>query len=743
MTDTLFPVFLLGNAIMKDQYFPGGAGEDQSETPVEMSGIGPEQGSARALLDAIKQVAAAGRGGDELLAYLSPESVQALMSMGGAGTVNPVTSLPEFKSGGQGTNYGGGLATAPAPAPAPAPATVVLPRPSDQLRRLIEAQPAIDAWRESLGSFDEFGRLEGINPVVPASSMGSQGISVRPVAAPVFGQSAGVAPGAFVSRGINIRPIDMPSLPSLGQMASQPSLQNGISTPYFAPYVPRSMGPATMEAIQMAPMGFAEGGEADVEAMRALVDAAGGEEEEDDSPINTDPVGSAQRMLDEYTAREAPSTTQISGMRRRPSGGGAPRPKEMGSEYESLTTARAPEPKGAKSAQAELRALARGYELKKIAAENEARALMRNTLGAPTLRKPGLTKESLSVRRFEKGGEVEKEEPSISGLLRRLGLAVARGVPQAATGIVDLAALPLTATGIRKAEDVVGTTDYLTKRGLLPPPQEGLASESAELLSGMVSPGGAAKAAMLGVLGPKGIIAAARRSQLLKGKGMTVPPEELSAQQMLEQLQEQGVDTSRTWLRGKKPSDSDKFVPQLNYDVLAYEYERQRRPNAIEAALRDAISSQAIEGRTLSRQPYDRNVTKFNTRGGVWLTESPDLAQSYSGDMGYIIPVYAPKPDVVLDAKGRQWDDYYKNDKDWDEVFNDPRARLIEVRNIVDAGKNWPNMVSSDATDEDILAKFKATNLFAKKPFYDRTIVNKVTGEPYEFKHGGAVKHRA
>ena len=44
-------------------------------------------------------VAAKGRGGDELLAYLSPESVEFLKSQGGAGTINPITGLPEFKGG--------------------------------------------------------------------------------------------------------------------------------------------------------------------------------------------------------------------------------------------------------------------------------------------------------------------------------------------------------------------------------------------------------------------------------------------------------------------------------------------------------------------------------------------------------------------------------------------------------------------------------------------------------------------
>jgi len=80
--------------------------------------------------------------------------------------------------------------------------------------------------------------------------------------------------------------------------------------------------------------------------------------------------------------------------------------------------------------------------------------------------------------------------------LRKLGLAAARGVPQLATGFVDLAALPFTMTGMMKPEQAVGSTAYLTSKGLLPPPQEGLLSETTELVSSAVNPATAAKAAL-------------------------------------------------------------------------------------------------------------------------------------------------------------------------------------------------------------------------------------------------------
>ena len=158
--------------------------------------------------------------------------------------------------------------------------------------------------------------------------------------------------------------------------------------------------------------------------------------------------------------------------------------------------------------------------------------------------------------------------------------------------------------------------------------------------------------------------------------------------------------------------------------------------------MRDSRRSQASAGRTLSRQAEDRNVTKFNTKGGVWLTESPSLAQTYTGDKGYVIPVYAPRPDAVIDAKGEQWADFYKKDKGWKEAFADPGVRLVEVRNVIDAGPHWSSMISPEASEEELRALLTATNLFAKKPF-DKRVVNKMTGEPYEYKHGGAVKRRS
>jgi hypothetical protein len=74
-------------------------------------------------------------------------------------------------------------------------------------------------------------------------------------------------------------------------------------------------------------------------------------------------------------------------------------------------------------------------------------------------------------------------------------------VPQLATGFVDLAALPLTMTGVRKPEQIFGSTAYLTDKGLLPKPQTGLLNQSTELASSMVNPAAAAKGVSIGLLG--------------------------------------------------------------------------------------------------------------------------------------------------------------------------------------------------------------------------------------------------
>jgi len=57
----------------------------------------PVQGFALGgIADAARIMANQGRNGDTMLAHITPGEAQLLRSRGGAGSINPVTGLPEF-----------------------------------------------------------------------------------------------------------------------------------------------------------------------------------------------------------------------------------------------------------------------------------------------------------------------------------------------------------------------------------------------------------------------------------------------------------------------------------------------------------------------------------------------------------------------------------------------------------------------------------------------------------------------
>jgi len=124
-------------------------------------------------------------------------------------------------------------------------------------------------------------------------------------------------------------------------------------------------------------------------------------------------------------------------------------------------------------------------------------------------------------------------------LLKKLALSTARGVPQLATGFVDLASLPFTLSGLLEDEDVFGSTAYLTKKGLLPPPQEGILNQSAELATSMVNPASLAKMAILGGVGSMKMVGKSIKQMLDEGEvdfvretvGKKIKPKEFDFQQ--------------------------------------------------------------------------------------------------------------------------------------------------------------------------------------------------------------------
>jgi hypothetical protein len=73
-----------------------GAQEPMGMSPM-VEGMQPMAFAQGGLADVGQYLASKGRGGDRILAHITPEEAEMLRSRGGAGTINPITGLPEFK----------------------------------------------------------------------------------------------------------------------------------------------------------------------------------------------------------------------------------------------------------------------------------------------------------------------------------------------------------------------------------------------------------------------------------------------------------------------------------------------------------------------------------------------------------------------------------------------------------------------------------------------------------------------
>ena len=163
------------------------------------------------------------------------------------------------------------------------------------------------------------------------------------------------------------------------------------------------------------PPGFAKGGGVDVNALMAQNTETLSDETPEDV-INTDPVGTAQKMLADLNSLGKASPTRQSIKRTKTSGGGASSEKAMQMAYEDIAKGdlgamkdRPPAMKNTESARAQMEELARVYQMKIRAAQNAARGLAADTFGAPSLEQPTLTKGSLTKKRFKDGGEAKKD----------------------------------------------------------------------------------------------------------------------------------------------------------------------------------------------------------------------------------------------------------------------------------------------------------------------------------------------
>ena len=218
--------------------------------------------------------------------------------------------------------------------------------------------------------------------------------------------STGLAPGSAA-----IGPADMPLAGARGTLNAM-GLNKNLS--------PTMLGGAqnagyTTDRLGNRIYGFAKGGGVDVNALLAQNTETLSDEVPDDV-INTDPVGTAQKMLADLgnVGKVSPTRQSIKRVRTAP-GGGATADKSMQMPYEGLGKGDlgamkdvTPAAKNTDSARAQMEELARVYQLKIRAAQNKAKGLSADTFGAPTLEGPTLTKGKLTKKRFKDGGEAKK-----------------------------------------------------------------------------------------------------------------------------------------------------------------------------------------------------------------------------------------------------------------------------------------------------------------------------------------------
>lgn len=214
--------------------------------------------------------------------------------------------------------------------------------------------------------------------------------------------------------------------------------------------------------------------------------------------------------------------------------------------------------------------------------------------------------------------------------LKRLGLSIARGVPQMATGLVDLAALPFTLTGLLEPEQAVGSTDWMTKRGYLPPKQEGLLSETSELMSSAMSPAGAAKSGLLGL----GMIAGAKGQKAITKAIKTAQDEAMEIAQKNAAL----------------PIEKGGLGLPANNTAI----DRARAMGA-------DIDNPIYRGTVTDEIVANPNMGTGQRQGtGIWASKDPYLANTYAENPGgNVMPLVMLKDGNVayVDWKGQNWGD--------------------------------------------------------------------------------------
>jgi hypothetical protein len=143
---------------------------------------------------------------------------------------------------------------------------------------------------------------------------------------------------------------------------------------------------------------------------RSFKEGGAANADEVDTPINTDPLGTAQQFLSQLLGSSSKAAAPtLKSVKRKTASGGAKKSDEMVMGYE----AGAKEAASKDSARAQMEELARLYKEKAVQAADVSRGFGKNTFGAPTLAGRTLTKNTLAKKRFAEGGEVQDDTPSM------------------------------------------------------------------------------------------------------------------------------------------------------------------------------------------------------------------------------------------------------------------------------------------------------------------------------------------
>jgi hypothetical protein len=218
-------------------------------------------------------------------------------------------------------------------------------------------------------------------------------------------------------------------------------------------------------------------------------------------------------------------------------------------------------------------------------------------------------------------------QTSSPNYLKSIGKSIVRGVPQLATGFVDLASLPFTATGVIRPDQAVGSTEYLTARGYLPPKQEGFVNESAELLSGALNP--AVGMMALGTAATKGLKAASRA-------GSKVAKTEFELAQEIAQRRA-ALPIEQGGLGLPANNTAMDRANAMNWNIPFY-----RGTTADELVANPNMGTGAREGT------------------GVWGSKDPLLANTYAENPGGNVMPLVIRSDgniASIDWKGQNWGD--------------------------------------------------------------------------------------